>query len=125
MLRSRAPLPSVLALFAVLGCAAMDETSREGVRLEMYAPTGAVEVTRLHAPRLSDLDGATLCELSDHMWEHQRTFPLLRDGLAEAYPGVAVVPYSEFPDVYGADPDTLAAAVRSEGCDGAIVGNAG
>ncbi len=45
------------------------------VSLEVYDPTGAVEITELYAPRLNDLNGKTICELSDRVWEDYRTFP--------------------------------------------------
>jgi hypothetical protein len=45
------------------------------VRLEVYDPTGATEVTELHAPRLKTLAGKTICELWNDSWEGDRTKP--------------------------------------------------
>jgi hypothetical protein len=40
------------------------------VKLETPDSTGAIEVTQLHAPRLANLSGKTICELSNGAWEH-------------------------------------------------------
>ena len=48
------------------------------VHLEVYDPTGVIEVVSQHAPRLADLNGKTIGELSDWIWEDFRTFPAIR-----------------------------------------------
>ena len=94
------------------------------VSLEMYDPTGTIETTELFAPRLTDLNGKTICELSDLSWEDHRTFPLIRELLQKRFPGVKIIPYTEFPGVYGIEADVLAKVLREKGSDGVIVGNA-
>ena len=53
------------------------------VTLEVFDPTGASEVTEVHAPRLDTLDGKTICEISQEpdgqSWEARRTFPFIRE----------------------------------------------
>jgi hypothetical protein len=92
--------------------------------LEVYDPTGAVEVSYDHAPRLTDLNKATICELSNRMWEYQRIFPLLREMLSQRFPGLKIIPYDEMPNVYTTEPEEMAAVLLEKGCDGAILGNA-
>jgi hypothetical protein len=94
------------------------------VSLEVYDPTGAIEVIQHHAPRLTDLRGKTLCELSDRVWEDYRTFPRIRELLQKRFPDVKVIPYNEFPSIYGINAEVLSRLVKEKGCDGAIVGNA-
>ncbi len=95
-----------------------------GVFLEVYDPTGTIEVTHFHAPRLADLSGKTICELSNFKWEHDRIFPVIRELLQRRFPDVRIVPYTEFPSMYGIEADVLSKLLREKGCDGAIVGNA-
>ncbi|MFC1986561.1 hypothetical protein ACFLWC_06195 [Chloroflexota bacterium] len=92
--------------------------------IEVYNPTGTIEITQLYAPRLADLNGKTICELSNFTWEDQRTFPLIRKLLKKQFPDVKIVPFTEFQDIYGTEADALSKALREKGCDGAIVGNA-
>ncbi|MFC1928570.1 hypothetical protein ACFLXK_03070 [Chloroflexota bacterium] len=92
--------------------------------LEVYDPTGTIEITQLYAPRQADLSGKTICELSNSRWADQRTFPLIRELLKKRFPDTKIVPYTEFPGIYGVEADILSEALREKGCDGAIVGNA-
>ncbi|MBI4331193.1 MAG: hypothetical protein HY673_07930 [Chloroflexi bacterium] len=96
------------------------------VTLEVYDPTGAVEVTHIHAPRLADLRGKTICEISNGQWEHDRTFPLIRGLLQKQFPTLKVIDYTQFPTLSAtADVTGLEALVKAKGVEGAIVGNAG
>ena len=65
--------------------------------LEVFDPSGATEVTRLHAPRLDSLDGKTIGFISNDMWQAHRMLPMLRDWLAEQYPTATLIAESEFP----------------------------
>ena len=92
------------------------------LKLEVYDPSGAVEMNPLHAPRLDTLEGKTICELSHRFWEDHRTFPLIRKLLQERFPTATIVPYTELP--YKIDSDETASIVKEKGCDCVIVGNA-
>ena len=92
--------------------------------LEVYDPAGTVDLTEKHAPRLETLSGKTICELSDRMWEDSRTFPHIRKILQSRFPDAKIIPFTEFPGVYGVTDEALAEAVRKSGCDGTVVGNA-
>ncbi|MFC1861813.1 hypothetical protein ACFLT4_05815 [Chloroflexota bacterium] len=96
-----------------------------GVALELYDPTGTIEIIQLHAPRLADLRGKTICELSYYKWETVRTFPAIRELLLKRFPDVKIIPYSEFPvlSIYQ-DETALRQLLSEKGCEGVIVGNA-
>ncbi|MFC2052571.1 hypothetical protein ACFLT4_07585 [Chloroflexota bacterium] len=95
-----------------------------GLSLEVYNPTGTIEITQRYAPRLADLRGKTICELSNLTWEDQRTFPIIRELLQKQFPDVKIIPYTEFPGIFGFDAEALSKALKEKGCEGAIVGNA-
>jgi hypothetical protein len=98
----------------------------KGVELEVFDPTGAGEVTHLHAPRLSDLNGKTICELSNGLWEAHRIFPLIRELLTKQFPDVKIIPYTEFPvGKGGIDDEKIAEMVKKKGGHAVITGTAG
>ena len=100
------------------------EGDKTGVFLELYDPTGTIDIAEVYAPRLDDLKGKTICELSNSMWEDFRTFPFIRKVLQDRFPDMKIIPYTEMPDIYGVETEVLAGALKEKGCDGAIVGNA-
>jgi len=91
------------------------------VMLEVYDPTGAVEVPVTFAKRLDTLEEKTVAQVG-HSWEAHRMHPLIKELLEKMYPTVKVIPYSEMPDY--TDPELLAKAVREKKCDAVIIGNA-
>lgn len=93
--------------------------------LEIFDPSGATEITRLHAPRLPSLEGKTVAMLSDDMWQSHRMLPLLKGMLEDRFPGIKVIPETEFPmGNTGMDTDTAADMMIEKGVDAVIVGNA-
>jgi len=103
---------------------------KTSVMLEVHDPTGAFEVTSLHASRLDTLKGKTICEVSQEpdgqSWEARRTFPFIRELLKERFPDLEIIPYSQFPDKPGsADTDGgIGKIAKEKKCQGFIVGNA-
>lgn len=96
------------------------------VTLNLYDPTGVTEITQLFSPRLADLNGKTICELSDDQWEDYRTFPVIRELLQKKFPTVKIIPYTEFPSGQAKiDVDGIGELVKTKGCQAVIVGNAG
>jgi hypothetical protein len=97
------------------------------VTLTVADPTGALEVTTLHAPRVDDLNGKTICEISTNLtWEAYRTFPVIRGLLQKLYPTAKIIPFTEFPNgSENIDTPETADAVVAAGCQAAIVGNGG
>lgn len=96
------------------------------VTIKVFDPCGAVGATMPHAPRLPDLSGRTICEISNGSWQDQRTFRAVRGLLKERFPSLTIVPYTEFPvGVDQIDTDEIGGIVRDRGCQAAIVGNGG
>ena len=91
--------------------------------LEVFDPSGATEITRLHAPRLDRLEGKTIAMLSNDMWQAHRMLPALRE-MMEAR-GIRVIPETEFPmgNVL-IDRDETVDQVVASGADGVLIGNA-
>ncbi len=118
-------LSSVSAVFiGVLVMAAFVRAER--VTLEVYDPTGAMEVTELHAPRLDALDGKTICQLSNDSWQAHRVLPEVQRLLHERFPSAKFIPYSEFPvGNDGIDNDKTADLVAKRGCQAVVIGDAG
>ncbi|MYK31312.1 MAG: hypothetical protein F4051_06190 [Boseongicola sp. SB0670_bin_30] len=93
--------------------------------LEIFDPTGATEVTDLHAPRLDTLAGKTVAFLSDDMWQAHRILPLVREKLQERYPDAVFIPETEFPmGTQQIDTDETVDLVVARGAEAVIVGNA-
>jgi ABC-type amino acid transport substrate-binding protein len=95
------------------------------VTLTVYDPTGGIDVTQTFSPRLSDLNGKTICEVSNGMWEASRTFPLIAQLLQKQFPTATIISYDKFPTAATAVNQKLVDAVKKAGCQGVIVGNAG
>lgn len=95
------------------------------VKLEFYDPSGALEVTQSHAPRLASLEGKRIGIVSNEQWQAYRMLPLLKSMLEEDFPGTEVLPIDTFPQgnaLIGTE--ETAALVRKSGVDAVIVGNA-
>ena len=96
------------------------------VNLEVFNPTGDIEVDKLYAPRLENLNGKTICEVSNGLWQADRTFQLIHRLMQERFPDSKMIPYTELP--YGSvqiDNDKIVEEVKKRKCDAVIVGNAG
>ena len=100
--------------------------SKELVTLEVSDPAGAFEITQRFSPRLTDLNGKTICEITNGSWEGDRTFPRIRQLLQRQFPTAKLVPFDQFPVLdTKVDISGLEDAVKKAGCQAAIVGNAG
>ena len=96
------------------------------VTFTLFDPTGAFEVTQNFAPRLADLNGKTICEITNDSWEASRHFPAIREALMRQLPAAKIIPFNQFPYLNtGTDVAGLEDAMKKAGCQGAIVGNAG
>ena len=95
------------------------------VTLEFYDPSGALEVTVPHAPRLDTLEGKRIGIVSNEQWQAYRTLPLLKSLLEEDIPGVEVLPVDAFPQGNALiGNEETAALVAKSGVAPVIVGNA-
>ena len=95
------------------------------VKLEFYDPSGTLEVTQPHAPRLASLEGKRIGFVSNEQWQAYRMLPLLKSMLEEDFPGIEALPVDAFPQgnaVIGTE--ETAALVKKSGVDAVIVGNA-
>ena len=93
--------------------------------IEVFNPTGAIEITKPHASRLDTLEGKTICLLSNDMWQADRTLLLVQELLQERFPKATVLPHTEFPvGTAQIDSDGATELLIEKGCQGVIIGNA-
>ena len=103
--------------------------------IEVVSPLGRTGIEPISpAERLDTLDGKTIGEVWNGGFTGEVSFPIIRQMLKERYPGVKIVPYSEFPlsTIAAFWPerkeDTLKAVrevLLKTGCDAVITGNGG
>lgn len=103
-----------------------------GEKVSVASPEGERAVAAVRrAPRLPGLDGKTVGEIWNGVFKGDLTFPLIRARLVAQYPGLKVIPYTEFPHAPGGDDPArqrqravqLATLAREKGCDAIISGN--
>jgi hypothetical protein len=118
---------ALIGVFLVMGLWAGHAAAAEGpVTLEVYNPTGSFQITQTFAPRLADLNGKMICEITNGSWEGDRTFPRIRQLLQRQFPTAKLVPFDQFPVLdTKVDISGLEDAIKKAGCQAAIVGNAG
>ncbi len=95
------------------------------VELEFYDPSGFLEITQRHAPRLTDLDGKRIGMLSNEQWQADRTLPLLKALIEKDFPSASVLPVDTFPGgEHAVGADSTIRLVQESGVDAMVVGNA-
>ena len=108
------------------------KNSKKGVivlELQVYIPTGSKwegeKIT--HAPRLPDLNGMTIGEISNRAWEADNVFPVFENMLKKRYPDIKFVSYEDLPNESAniVDNEELPGIVAAKGCDAVIGGVAG
>lgn len=92
------------------------------------------------APRLSDLKGKTIGELSSNIYNAHISFPIIREMLKERYPDLKIITYAEInaclPQstivTYSGDVEeqaekerAIVKIAREKGIEGLIIGNGG
>ena len=92
--------------------------------IEVLDPSGTIEISNFYAPRLASLNDKTICMLSNHGWESDKMFPIIRDLLQKRFPDVRIILPNEFPGLMDVEPEALLKLLNEKGCDGAIIGNA-
>ncbi|OGA27521.1 MAG: hypothetical protein A3I01_13670 [Betaproteobacteria bacterium RIFCSPLOWO2_02_FULL_65_24] len=101
------------------------ERIEQGVKLKVHNPGGSVEVVQSHAPRLTELNGKTIGELSNGVWEDQRTFERIRGALERRLPDAKIIPFTEFPiGSERIDSESAIDLLLQRGCEAVITGNA-
>lgn len=102
-------------------------------KLKVVSPVGESVVEKKPlAPRPDTLEGKTVCEVWNAGFMGEVVFPIIEEMLRERYPGVKVIPYTEFPltSIHALHPETQAetleavrVALLEKGCDAVITGN--
>jgi hypothetical protein len=95
------------------------------VKLEFHDPSGAIEVTVPHAPRLASLEGKRIGFVSNEQWQAYRMLPMLKEMLEQDFRGITVLPIDAYPQgnaLIGTE--ETAALVKKSRVDAVIVGNA-
>ncbi|MFC1967003.1 hypothetical protein ACFLWI_08755 [Chloroflexota bacterium] len=96
---------------------------------EVISPLGRlVEPVKALAPRLSSLEGKTICELKNHDLGAVVTFDLIEEALSRRYPGVKFVSYTEFGNIHDHLHEAevikaLPTKLKEYRCDAVISGN--
>ena len=99
---------------------------------EVVSPAGGESIAQMPiAQRLEDLNGKTVAEIWNGVFKGDQSFPVLRRLLREKYPAIKIIPYTEFPHIYGGDnppakkklAKQLAELALEKGCDAVISGN--
>jgi len=106
----------------------------EEEKYEVVSPVAERHVEMITmAPRLDTLAGKTVCELWNESFNANITFSTIRELLKKKYPGIKVIPFTDMPihhtmedpGITNAPSDALIAALKGNGCDAVISGNAG
>jgi hypothetical protein len=96
------------------------------MKLEVFTPhgTGLGSSKYSYGRRLEDLNGKTIGEISNRLWEADRMFPRIRELLKQRFPDIKFVSYTEFPSGSDriVDNEDLAELVLAKGCD-AVIGS--
>jgi hypothetical protein len=96
------------------------------MKLEVFTPNGSGLGGNKYpyGRRLDDLNGKTIGEISNRLWESDRIFPLIREVLKQRFPDIKFVPYTEFPSGSDniIDHEELGKLVLAKGCD-AVIGS--
>ena len=118
----------------ILGGAAIGSTTLvtgchnepSAVELSVCDISGAHEIISLFADRLGDLSNKTIAGLAADptKWQTHRTFPYIFEQIKARYPGVTIIPQTEFVMGLGIDDDGVTQAVKEMGADACILGNA-
>jgi len=99
----------------------------------VVSPLGDPAVERIPmAPRLDTLEGKTIGEIWNGGFRGDESFPIIEQMLRDRYPGIRIIPYSEFPlitiaSLHPQDKEktleSLRAVLKEKGCDAVITGN--
>ena len=95
------------------------------VQLEFHDPSGAIEITQPHAPRLDTLSGKKIGIVTNEQWQAYRTLPLIKSLFEKDFPGVEILPIDAYPQGNALiGEEKTAQMVKDSGVDAVIVGNA-
>ena len=93
--------------------------------LEVFDPSGATEITRLHAARLTNLDDKIIGFITNDMWQAHRMLPMLREWFSINYPRAILIPETEFPQGNTLmDTEETVDQLQIRGVEAVVIGNA-
>jgi len=95
------------------------------VELKFYDPSGAIEITQPHAPRLDAIAGKKIGIVTNEQWQAYRTLPLIKSLFEKDFPDVEILPIDAYPqgNAFIGEAET-AKLVKNSGVDAVIIGNA-
>ena len=95
------------------------------VQLEFYDPSGAIEITQPHAPRLDGIAGKKIGFVTNEQWQAFRTLPLIKELFEKDFPDVEILPIDAYPQGNALiGEEKTAMMVKDSGVDAVIIGNA-
>ena len=95
------------------------------VQLEFYDPSGALEITQPHAPRLDAIAGKKIGIVTNEQWQAFRTLPLIKSLFEKDFPDVEILPLDAYPQGNALiGEEKTAQMVKDSGVDAVIIGNA-
>ncbi|HTD90173.1 MAG TPA: hypothetical protein VK663_05890 [Burkholderiales bacterium] len=95
------------------------------VQLEFYDPSGAIEITQPHAPRLKAIAGKKIGIVTNEQWQAFRTLPLIKALFEKDFPDVEILPIDAYPQGNALiGEEETAKRVKDSGVDAVIIGNA-
>jgi hypothetical protein len=95
------------------------------VQLEFHDPSGALEITQPHAPRLDTIEGKRIGIVTNEQWQAYRTLPLIKSLFEKDFLGVEILPIDAYPQGNALiGEEKTAQMVKDSGVDAVIIGNA-
>ena len=95
------------------------------VKLDFYDPSGGIEVTQSHAPRLDTLAGKRIGIVTNEQWQAYRTLPLIKSLFEKDFPDVEIFPIDAYPQGNALiGEEETARLVKKSGVDAVIIGAA-
>ena len=97
---------------------------------DVLSPVGETTIDAVHiATRLNTLNGKTVCEVWNGLFNGEKTFPKIRALLKKRYPDINIIPYTKLPivDIVRTEKalESLREAILQKNCDAIITGNGG
>ena len=95
------------------------------VQLEFHDPSGVLEITQPHAPRLNAIAGKKIGIVTNEQWQAYRTLPLIKALFEKDFPDVEILPIDAYPQGNALIGEVeTARLVMQSGVDAVIIGAA-
>ncbi len=95
------------------------------IQLEFHDPSGALDITQPHAPRLNTIAGKKIGIVTNEQWQAYRTLPLIKSLFEKDFPDVEILPIDAYPQGNALiGEEKTAMMVKDSGVDAVIIGNA-